>query len=104
MTFSFHRQPQALHQPGTFALRFPAVHLGKFRLQFRSADAVFVAEIGLGIQGVFFLHDVIQGLVAHDDGIQHRVGIIGKVVLFQHGHALIFANADFAMGGLQFAG
>ena len=89
-----------------FALRHgaTAVHVGKFRLQLGGADAVLVGEVGLFIDGVLFLHHIVQVLVAHDDGVQNGVFVVGVLVLLQHGHPLVRVHGDGAAGGVQLPG
>ena len=87
-----------------FRLRIPAVHFGKFAFQHRSPLAVLVAEVRLHIKSVFFLHDVVQPPVAHDDRIHHGVFVVLEVVLFQHGHAVFLLDRHRAGGRRQLAG
>ena len=95
---------QAGQQGRRVGLGIPAVHLGKFALQLGRALAVLIGEIRLGVQGVLLLHDVVQALVAHDDGVEHRVGVVLELILFQRGHTLIRRIGDGTGGGLQLAG
>ncbi|CAN4008239.1 Restriction alleviation protein, Lar family, partial [Dysosmobacter welbionis] len=60
-------QSQALDQAAHVALRLPAVHVGKLRLQFAGLHTVGVGEVLLGVEGVLLLHDIVEPLVAHDD-------------------------------------
>ena len=79
-------------------------HFGKFGFQVCSPQAVFVGEIGLFIDGVLFLHHIIQMLVAHDDGVQDGVFVVGVLVLLQNGDPLVGIDGDRAAGGIQLAG
>ena len=94
----------AVEQLRRFGFRVPAVHFGKFAFQHRSPFAVLIAEIRLHIKRVFFLHDVVQPPVAHDDRIHHGVFVVLEVVLFQHGHAVFLLDGHGAGGGGQLAG
>ena len=93
----------AVEQLGRFGLRIPAVHFGKFAFQHRGPLAVLIAEIRLHVERVFFLHDVVQPPVAHDDRIHHGVFVVLEVVLFQHGHAVFLLDGHGAGGGRQLA-
>ena len=95
---------QSLKQAAGVGLCLPAVHLGKLRLQLAGAHAVLVGKVLLFIQGVLFLHDVVQALVAHNDGIQHAEFIILEVVLLEHRHPLVGRDDHLAGGRLQIAG
>ena len=55
----------------------------------------------LGIEGILLLHDIIEPLVAHNNGIQDSIGIIGKVILLEDAHAEIFRDRDLTGGGFQ---
>ena len=93
----------AVEQLGRFGFRVPAVHFGKFAFQHRSPFAVRIAEIRLHVERVFFLHDVVQTPVAHNDRVHHGVFVILEVVLFQHGHAVFLLDGHGAGGGRQLA-
>ena len=95
---------QALNQAGDVALSLPAPHLGELRFQLRGLHAVLVGEILLFIEGILLLHDVVEVLVAHDDGIQHRVLIVLEVILLQDGHPFLPGNDDLSAGRLQVSG
>ena len=97
----FFRQAQPLNQLGSVGFRLPAVQFSEFRFQFRSQNAVLLGKILLGIEGIFLLHDVIQPLVAHNNGIQNGIGIIGEVILFEDTHAEIFRNGHFTGSRFQ---
>ena len=94
----------AVEQLGRFGLRIPAVHFGKFAFQHRGPLAVLIAEIRLHVERVFFLHDVVQPPVAHNDRVHHGVFVVLEVVLFQHGHAVFLLDGHGAGGGGQLAG
>ena len=97
-------EAKALDQAGDVALSLPAAHLGEFRLQLAGPDAVGVGEVLLLVQGVLLLHDVVEVLVAQDDGIQHGVGVVLEVVLLQNAHAVVLGDHHLAGGGLQIPG
>ena len=94
---------QAVQQLGRIGLGIPAVQLRKLRLQLTGTDAVLIAEIRLGIDGILLVHNVHQVLVAHDDSAQHLILVIGIMVLLQYGHALTRGNVDGALGWLNIA-
>ena len=93
----------AVEQLRGFGFSVPATQFGKLALQLGGALAVLIAEVLLGIQGVLFLHDLIEALVAHDDRIHHGIGVVLEVVLLQHAHAVVLFHGHGAGGGLQFA-
>ena len=45
-------------QLGSIALGIPTVEFGKFLFQFGSTNAILVAEVLFGIEGIFLLNDV----------------------------------------------
>ena len=85
------------------ALGIPAVHIRELILEFRRLDAVLVGKVLLRIEGVLLLHDVIEALISHNDGVQHRELIVLKVVLLQEGETLSRRNRDVAVRGFQLA-
>ncbi len=100
----FGSDANAVQQHGGIGFRLPAVHLGKFGLQLAGTDTVLVGEILLGVDGVFFLHDLVQAFVAHDNGIHYHIIVVFKVILFQHGETLAGGDDNVALCGLQLAG
>ena len=97
-------EAQALDQAAHVALGLPAAHLGKLRLQLAGPDAVGVGEVLLLVQGVLLLHDVVEVLVAQDDGVQHRVGVVLEVVLLEDAHPVLLGDHHLAGGWLQVPG
>ena len=95
---------QTLEQAGRVTLCLPAAQLGELRLQIGGPQAVVVGKVRLFVDGVLLLHHVVQVLVAHDDGIHNGVGVIGVLVLLQHGHPLGGVDGDGAVGGVQLPG
>ena len=88
------RDAEAVQQRFGIRLRFPPVHLGKLGLQLRRADAVVVREVFLRVNGVLFLHDLIQPLVAADHRVEDDLFVIFEVILFQKGQALAGRDLD----------
>ena len=98
------RDAQPLQNAGRIGLRLPAAELGKFLLQFGGAHAVLIRHLLLGIDRVLLLAAVVQPLVAHDDGVHHRVGVIHRLILLKDGHSGLWVNIDVAGGRLQHIG
>ena len=78
--------------------------LGVLLLQLTGQHAVLVGHLLLGVQGLLLLADVIQALVAHDDGVHDVVLVIGVLVLLQHRHADVGQQGHLAGGGVQLSG
>ena len=97
-------QSQTLDQAGDIGFGLPATHLGKLGFQLTGLDTVLVGEVLLLIEGILLLHHVVEVLVAHDDSVQHGVGVVLEVVLLQDTHPLLLGNDDLAGGRLQIAG
>ena len=49
---------QSAEQGSCIAFGIPTFELGELLFEFGCADTVRIAEIGFGVQGIFFLHDV----------------------------------------------
>ena len=95
---------QALEDAAGVALRLPAAQLGELLLQLAGPDAVLLRHLLLLVEGVLLLADVIQALVAHDDGVHHVVGVVGVLILLEHRHTGLGQDGHLAGGGLQLAG
>ena len=80
-----------------------AVQLGEVHLQVRDLHAVFLAHLRQRVDAVALLLDPPQLVVAHDDGIQHRVVLEGELVLAQLAEALAGLHRHVARAGLQIA-
>ena len=77
-----HRNAQTVQKLVRLRLGLPAVHLGKFTLQLSGFFTVRVGKVLFRIQRFFFFADVIEALVAHDDGIHHGIGVVFVLILF----------------------
>ena len=99
-----HGDAKALQKPAGIGLGFPAVHLGELDFQLTRAHAVFFREVLFFVQRVLFLHHVVQVLVAHDDGVEHRVCVILELILLQHRHPRAGLEGDRTGRWLQLAG
>ena len=95
---------QSAQQGRCVAFGVISAHFREFLFQLGHLDAVFVREVGLGIQGIALLHDVPQHGVSHQHGVQHRVAVIFEVVLAQHGQALARSHFHASFCRFQFAG
>ena len=81
-----------------------SAELGEFLLKLRRADAVLVGEVRLFVDGVLFLHHIVQTAVTHDNGIHNHVVIVFEMILFQHGETLTGGDDDITFGGVQLTG
>ena len=99
-----HPNAQALENAAGVGLGLVAAHLGVLCLEVGGPQAVLIGEVLLLVEGVHLPANLVQGLVAHDDRVQHGVGVIGVLVLLQHGHAHLGQDGHRAAGGLQLAG
>ena len=92
---------EAREKGGGVALGVPALEFGELLLQLGGLDAVFVAEVRLGVEGVFLRHDVVKHGVSAHHGVDDGVFVEFKVVLAQHAQALAGAESHAAGGGLK---
>lgn len=95
---------QVLQQLGSLALGLPAVHLGKLQLQVGSTVAVLLRHLGLGIEGLALLHVLPERGMAHEDRVEHAIGVILEMVLLQDREALARTQLHGTLVGLQVAG
>ena len=94
---------QPTEQCRRVALGVPALHLGKLLLQLRGANAVGVGKVLLGVERILFAHHSPELRVAHEDGVEHRVIVEGKVILRQDRESLAWAHADRATRRVEVA-
>ena len=102
MELGAHTQP--LENPAGIALRLPAPQLGVLLLQLAGQQAVLVGHLLLGVEGVLLLPDVIQPLVPHDHRVHHGIGVVGILILLQHGHTDVGQYGHLPGGGVQLPG
>ena len=81
-----------------------SVHLGEFALKLTRSYSVLIGEVLLHIDGILFLHDVIEALVTHDDGIHYGIIIIFEMVLFENGKTLSGCDDYLTFGSVEFTG
>ncbi|MCR5738827.1 MAG: ATP-binding cassette domain-containing protein [Lachnospiraceae bacterium] len=79
---------KTVEQHCSIGLRFVSVHFGEFGFKLTGSYSVLIGEVFLHIDGILFLHDVIEALVTHDDGIHYGVIIVFEMVLFENGKTL----------------
>ena len=87
---------QPLEDAAGVGLRLPAPQLGVLLLQLAGPHPVLVGHLLLGVQRLL--------LLAHDDGVHHVIGVVGVLVLLQHGHPGVGQDGHLAGGGLQVPG
>ena len=95
---------QSLEDPPRVAFGLVAAELGIFLLQLRRAQAVFVVEVLLLVDGVLLLAALVEPLVPHDDGLEHHAVVVEALVLLEHRHAALGLERDRTAGGLQLPG
>ena len=79
----FRSDSETVKKHSRIGLCLISVHLRKLALKLTCSDSVLVGEILFHIDGIFFLHDVIEVLISHDHGIHYGKLIIFKVVLLE---------------------
>ncbi len=97
----FFANAQTVQQLSSIGLSIPAVQLRKLSLQLTGTYAVLITEIRLGINGILFVHNVHQMLVAHNNGAEHLILVKGIVILLQYRHTLAWGNLNGAFGWLN---
>ena len=95
---------KTLQEARRIGLGFPAAQLGKLRFQVRSPQTILIGKVRLFVDGVLFLHHIIQVLVAHDDGVENGILVVGVLVLLQNGNPLGGVDGNGAGGGIQLSG
>ena len=93
---------ETLQQNGGIAFRGVSVFLADNAFKFAQPHAVFIGHLGLCVNLVALFHGGPQALVAHDDGIDHAIGVKGKLVLAEY--AELFGAHNAALLRLKFAG
>ncbi len=84
--------------------RIPTVHFRKFRFQLAGTDSVFIGKIFFRINCIFFLHNLVQPFISHDNRVHDRIAVIFEMVLLQNGKTLSGRNGDIAVRRFQRAG
>ena len=95
------RDAKAVEHLGSLALGFPAAHLGELALKLGGADAVLLAEVRLRVDLITLLHDAVELVIAHDDGLEDTVLVEGEVVLPEDRHPLARRDDDLSAVGLD---
>ncbi len=80
-----------------------AIQLGEFDLEVGNLHAVFLTHLRQRVDAVTLGLDHGQTLVAHDDGVEHRVFLIGELVLTQLAQTDVGLEHDVTTGRLQIA-
>ena len=95
---------EALEYLAGVGLGLPAAELCELLLELGGADAVLVREVCLFVDGILLLAALIEPHVAHDDSVEHGVGVVHALVLLEHGHAGLRVHIDVSAGGVYLAG
>ncbi len=96
--------PDAQQQLAGARLGIVAAHFTEFGFQFGGVQIVFLAGLGVHVDGVAFLHHPPHVGVALHHHVQHALILIGELVLAQPGHALAGIERDIASRRFQLAG
>jgi len=92
---------EALQQSGSVGFGGVAALIADDAFELADADAVFVGPVvRVGVKFVALFERFPERGVAHDDGVEHAVGIEGELVLAQDSDLL--GAGDGAFGGFQF--
>ena len=75
---------EALQQDGSVALGSVAVFFAYCSFKLTQPHTIFVGHFRLGIDSVALFQCRPETLIAHDHGVNHAIGIEGKLVLAQH--------------------
>ena len=95
---------QSLKDAPGVALGLPAAELGELLLKLRGTYAVLVGEIRLIVYRAPLFAAVIEPLVAHNDGVEHRVVVVQALVLLEHRHTLLRVERDAAACRFELTG
>ena len=95
---------QTVQQHGGVGFRFPAVHLRELGFQLAGTDAVLVGEVFLCVDGILFLHNVVETLISQNNGVHYHPVVIFEMVLLQYGETLTGCDYNITLGSFQFAG
>ena len=98
----FVRDVEALEQDGGIGLGLVAVLFADDALQLAQAAAVLVGHLGLLVDALALFQGRPEGLVAHDDGVDHAEGVKGVLVLREH--ADLLGADDIALLRVDLAG
>ena len=80
-----------------------AVHFRKFAFKLGGADTVLFGKIGIGIQGVLFVHNIDQTFVAAHNGAEHRFVVVHILILLQYRHTFVFIQRNVSLLRLDLA-
>src|ERR1700722_14115079 len=75
---------ESLEKNGGIAFRGVAVLFADHALEFAELHAIFVGHFRLGVDLIALLECRPEPLVAHNDGIDHAIGIKGELILAQN--------------------
>ena len=97
------RNSEALKDLRRLGLRLPAIELRELPFEKGGVLAVRFGEVLLGVEGLLFLHDLIEARVSHKNGIHHRILVILEMVLLEDRHPHLGRNHDLAARTLKIA-
>ena len=101
MEVLFDAQPR--QQCGCVVFGGVATDGGKLVFQFGHFDAVFVGEVGFGVELIALLHDLPHHGVTLKYRVEHGLIVEFEVVLRENGQPLAGAEFHLALGGLELA-
>ena len=78
-----HRNSKAIKHLGSICFSLPTSKFAEFSFQLCSPETILFREILLGVDGVPFLHNIIEMLISHDNSIKNLILVILEVVLLK---------------------
>ena len=81
-----------------------AIEFSEARLQFSRVHIVSFGRVGVGVNGVFFMHHLPHFVVTHHHHIDHALVFIRELILAQPCHAFVRVERDVAAARFKHPG
>ena len=88
-----YRDSKAIQHLCSCRFSLPATKFTELTFKLRSPQSIFFREIIFGIDGISFLHDVIEMFETHDYSVDYSIIIIFEVILLQCSKS--FTGSDY---------